>query len=207
MNSKFIEFLGNRLSGPLPGVEAQLRMAPPMGSERYLKRTPTATEAAVLLLLYGDDSEWHTVFIERPSNNPLDKHAGQISLPGGRYEEEDRNFMRCALRESYEEIGVLLPEEQVLGALTPLYIYASDYMVYPFVAFTEQKPDFVIQESEVKSLVQVPAQHFVNPTVKYTENIAVRNIIIRDVPCYNLMGKRLWGATAMIMSEFEHLIQ
>jgi hypothetical protein len=85
MSSNFIEFLGNRLSGQLPGVEAQLRMAPPMGSERYLKRTPTATEAAVLLLLYWDDSEWHTVFIERPSNNPLDKHAGQISLPGGRY--------------------------------------------------------------------------------------------------------------------------
>jgi hypothetical protein len=80
-------------------------------------------------------------------------------------------------------------------------------MAYSYVAFTEQKPYFVIQESEVKSLVQVPAQHFINPDVRYTENIVVRNIVLKDVPCYNLMGKRLWGATPMIISEFEHLIQ
>src|SRR6185503_20696778 len=121
--------LRRRLSGPLPGLEAQLRMAP-----RPLMRPDPALEpglrpAAALLLLYLHDEAWHVPLTVRGSG--LRHHTGQVSLPGGRLDHPGESVEAAALREAYEEIGVLSADVEILGRLTAIPVVVSGHLLQP----------------------------------------------------------------------------
>jgi len=199
----FIQHLQQKLQEPLPGVLAQYEMAP--HSRPVFESIPEEAEpAAVLLLLFPINNSWHTVLIERTaSNNPNDRHSGQISLPGGRYEGADGNMENTALREASEEVGLDINDTFMLGALSELYIPVSNFRVSPFVAVAKQKPIFSPQEEEVKNILEVPVSMFQKEENIRRKDLVVRgDFVLKDVPYYNIFGKTVWGATAMILSEF-----
>jgi 8-oxo-dGTP pyrophosphatase MutT (NUDIX family) len=206
MDVSFIQDLEHRLSEDLPGEEAQNKMAP-AGSEKYRVITPNHKVACVLALLYPKDKEWHLSLIERASKYPEDKHAGQISFPGGQLNDSDYSYEDCALRETYEEIGVSPDTVGILGSLTPIFVYVSNFLVHPFVGFTTEYPRFVKQESEVKDIIEIPVKHFLKPKNKGLVDITVRDVTLKETPYYDVHGHQLWGATAMIISELEHIIK
>ncbi|MCK6693148.1 MAG: CoA pyrophosphatase [Thermoanaerobaculia bacterium] len=147
----FIDMLRDRLSGPLPGRDAQYKMA----SLRRLQELeftpappPDARVACVLNLLHLHEGRWHTILIERTAN-PRDRHSGQVSFPGGRWEENDGELANVALRETEEEIGIPAGQVQILGQLTDLYIPVSNFLVHPFVGILEGAPMFTPQPGEV----------------------------------------------------------
>jgi 8-oxo-dGTP pyrophosphatase MutT (NUDIX family) len=206
MDVSFIHDLEHRLSEDLPGEEAQNKMAP-SGSEKYRVVTPDHKVACVLALLYPKDKEWHISLIERASKHPEDKHAGQISFPGGQLNDTDYSYEDCALRETYEEIGVSPDTIGILGSLTPVFVYVSNFLVHPFVGFTTEYPRFIKQDTEVKDIIEIPVKHFLKPKNKGTVDITVRDVTLRNTPYYDINGQYLWGATAMIISELEHIIK
>lgn len=201
-----INKISKQLDHPLPGQEAQYRMATAFRYKRE-PAPPTATDAGVLALFYPKEEQWHIVLIERASRHPQDRHRGQISFPGGRYEPSDPSLEFTALREAEEEVGVDRSTVKVLGKLTNLYIPVSNFLVHPYVGFTETPPSFEPQPSEVAAILEVPFDHFLTEqNIRKMDMTVQGNLRLKDVPYFDIGGKVLWGATAMMISELLALL-
>lgn len=202
-----IDRLREKLAGPLPGRPAQERMT---GRVRPMPEVvpENARDSAVLQLLFPLNGELHLLLIRRTEDGRA--HSGQISFPGGRHEPEDASFMITALREAEEEVGIIQSEVEVLGALTPLYIPVSYFMVHPFVAWSERRPDYLPNKSEVSQIIEVPVAHLFNEANKITTEVKPSSMpgLVLKVPAYNLLdGSFIWGATAMMLAELEAVFE
>lgn len=195
------------LKRPLPGHDAQAKMSPrpPRGKPLARQAPADARLAAALILLYPNGaSERRTattlslaLTVRRAD---LSAHAGQISLPGGRIEPGE-SAQDAALREAAEEVGVDTSQVRVLGALTPLYVMVSRFLVTPFVAITDTRPQFQLDPREVAELIEVPVATLLDPAVLQWGHRTREGYLI-DFPYFDLGGHQVWGATAMILSEF-----
>jgi 8-oxo-dGTP pyrophosphatase MutT (NUDIX family) len=152
-----------------------------------------------LLLLYPVHDLLHLVLTVRTSN--LNHHSGQISLPGGGWEEGDASLQETALREAQEEIGIVTDGLEMLGALTPLYIPPSNNVIHPFVAYTSQRPAFHPDSREVAELLDVPLRLLLDPTTRHEEDWNWRGATLH-VPFYAVNEHKVWGATAIVLAEF-----
>lgn len=199
--------IGKEISNSLPGVEAQNQLAPIKSASKYRIAPDNHKKACVMGLIYPECNELCMVFIERTFSHPDDKHGGQISFPGGKLEKEDDTYLLGALREVEEEVGIPPEQINVLGQLTDLYVFASNFLVYPFLGYMEQAPVFVPQVEEVASIISFPLENLLSADIIATKDLQVRNYIMRDVPYYDLYPHILWGATAMITSEIVELIK
>jgi 8-oxo-dGTP pyrophosphatase MutT (NUDIX family) len=187
------------LSRPLPGRMAQIRMSarPRPGLEaRPSGHQPR--QGGVLILLYPKDGRLHFPLTRRTET--LEDHKGQISLPGGA-REGDEPLEWTALRETYEELGVDPQTVQVLGALTPLYIFPSDYCITPYVAARPDRPTFVPDPIEVAAVLEVSLVTLLDPTIRQEEEWVLHGTATQ-VPFYQIGEHKVWGATAMVLSEF-----
>jgi 8-oxo-dGTP pyrophosphatase MutT (NUDIX family) len=188
------------LKGPLPGLTAQKRMSL---DERDLPCAPRDHEpkkAGVLVLLYpNQDKEQLYLVLTRRTETLID-HGGQISLPGGSQEPNDPSLADTALREACEEVGVCSDDIRLLGNLTPVYIPPSDFCVHPYVAYASHSPAFLAQPDEVAELLQLPIAHLMDGGNLRTERWIVRGKE-SDVPYFDVFGHKVWGATAIILSE------
>lgn len=211
MFEEFAKKLRFEISKDLPGFSAQKMMAP-LGRRPpadYIKGDITPKMSAVLILLYPNPQPFQikTVFILRPENEG-GNHAGQISFPGGKQDETDKDLSETALREAEEEIGVKRSSVTLLGKLTPLYIPVSNYMVHPFVGTVNVVPEFNIHPLEVKALLEVNIHELVSEKApKTTEKYLKIKNTTAQVPCYDINGEIIWGATAMIVAEFAEIIK
>lgn len=194
--------LKRALAAPLPGLEAQLRMAPRFheGPELRLLRDGLR-HAAALLLLYPQAGEWHVPLTVRGAN--LRHHTGQVSLPGGRLDDGESVEM-AALREAHEEVGVTPADVDVLGQLTPLPIPVSGHLLHPVVGVMASRPAFVLHEHEVEALIEVPlADLRRTDAVRWEVRPRTRAPLgDMDVPAFDVGGVKVWGATAMVLAEF-----
>jgi 8-oxo-dGTP pyrophosphatase MutT (NUDIX family) len=195
---EMIEIIRAALRRPLPGRPAQLTMAP---RPRPLEPPPGVEprRAAVLLLLYPVDQLLYLVLTVRSAG--LNHHSGQVSFPGGGWEEGDPSLRETALREACEELGLCRDDLEVLGPLTPLYVPPSNNLVHPYVAYTPERPDFCPDSREVARLLEAPLPHFLDPQFRRTERWE-RDGGPLDVPFYALGEFKIWGATAIILTEF-----
>ncbi len=201
------EHIKARMKMPLPGRDAQMKMASLRRLESPLS-APGARVASVLIMLHKDhpEEEWKTVLIQRASN-PKDRHSGQVSFPGGSWEPADGTLEAVALREAHEEVGVSPVQVQLLGRLTDLYIPVSNFIVHPFVGYVTGKPVFSPQFGEVDHILTPPLRLFFDEQNQKITDLSVANgMVIRDVPYFDVDGRMVWGATAMIMSEFKEMI-
>jgi 8-oxo-dGTP pyrophosphatase MutT (NUDIX family) len=203
-----IQQLQAQLAETLPGTAAQFKMT---HSIRVHSTQPRADAkiAAVMLLLYQKNDTWHTALIRRvATSNPDDKHSGQISFPGGKQDPTDENLAHTALRETEEEIGIPMQNIQLLGQLTELYIPVSNFLVHPFVGYIQEIPIFKPQASEVKAVLEVPIAHFTSSTHRKTTDMRFSpNILLKEVPYFDVFGNVVWGATAMILNEFSEIAE
>jgi 8-oxo-dGTP pyrophosphatase MutT (NUDIX family) len=204
MIDNYIQNLKKRLSQPLPGEKGQARMAN-FKRQIELAQRPMPDNhkvACVMILLFLKEEAWHLVLIQR-TKNPKDKHSGQISFPGGRHETTDGELVNVALRETTEEIGIAAENIEILGRLTDLYIPVSNFRVFPFVGLLKKDATFTPQLGEVEQILTFPIAHFHNLANQKTIDMEVYNgMVLKEVPYFDLDGKVLWGATAMIISEF-----
>ena len=205
MSQNFIHELERKLQLPLPGRDAQLKMAH-ITRRLYVEAPKEARQAAVLATLFQKNEDWHVVLIERNASD-RDHHGGQISFPGGKYEPSDETMLHTALRETEEEIGISKKDVKILGGLTDLYIPVSNFQVHPFVGYLDYQPVYRLQEEEVSAVLEAPLTVFHQNNIRKTTDIRIsRQLTLRNVPYFDVEGKILWGATAMMMSELVELL-
>jgi len=196
------------LSKDLPGQYFQNLMSPVVDDSQYRSIPKDHKVACVMALLHKKaDDKLYISYIVRASNHPDDKHAGQIGFPGGKFEKEDKSLLSCALREVEEEIGIKGDQISVLGELTSIYVFASNFLVYPFLGFLEKEPQYINQVEEVDEVLEVPLSLLMDPKFKITKEIELRKEKFFGVPGYEVLGHLLWGATAMISSEIEEILR
>lgn len=191
----------------LAGANAHGIFSPPSRPiftyDQVLEKNPKF--AAVNIVLYLKDNEWHFPLIVR-STNERDRHSGQISLPGGKREELDKDFAQTAIRETSEEIGIEKHYVRIIRELSPIYIPPSNFYVYPFISYTKKNPEFILQQSEAVEVIEFPITSFLN-LPDSPEIMALPGAGDHEVPVINFNGYIIWGATAMILSEFSQLIK
>ncbi len=204
--SSNIKKIKSALSLPLPGEEAQYLMAPKERKSKalYLQENTNPRLSSVLILLYPDKKgETQTMFIQRPLNESV--HSGQIAFPGGKLEEDDADLGAAALRETHEEIGVVPDSIELLGPLSTLYIPASNFLVNPFVGMVNFTPEFMPNPDEVKALLPASINEILNfKADQMFFKTSYGNLI---APYYKFNDHNMWGATAMIVSEFREVIR
>lgn len=174
-------------------------------TEDYYKETGVSRLAAVMALLNNVDDHLHITFIRR-ANHPKDLHSGQISFPGGGIDGEE-TLVSCAQRETEEETGIDKNKIDIVGALSPLYVFASDNMVYPFVGYYEGRPEYIPDPNEVAAIINIPLTYIMRPEIVSLTELTLRGHHLPRVPYYDVNGHVLWGATAMMMAELIHVCQ
>lgn len=200
--NEFIAQMRERFQYPIPGSKAQETMAP---SYRYDFPSDPKFErqSGVLILLYPKNDTVYFVLMERGSW--LRMHSGQISLPGGKMEETDASYYETALRETNEELGVSIKDIHYLGALTPLFIPVSNFMVHPFVAFAKTPLEFVANTSEVAKIIEISLEDLLRDNCRKEECWEEKGKSYLR-PYYDISGTDIWGATAMILSELREFV-
>ena len=205
MYSSILTYLKETLRGELPGLKAHYKMLPP---GRRLKtfdyELSSVKLSSVLLLLFPEGNQIFTCLIKRPST--MTHHSGQISFPGGKVEKEDTSAEMTALREAREEIGIDPSAIEILGKLTDLYVEVSKFSIQPFLAWTDKRPEFLVNAGEVEELILFPISEFVaNESISETEiDTSIGLLRVRYYPCN---GEIIWGATAMILSELIEVLK
>jgi 8-oxo-dGTP pyrophosphatase MutT (NUDIX family) len=192
--------LRQRLMRPLPGLEAQLRMAPrPRPGWDPTSLPEGLRDAAGLVLVYPRDGELHVLLTLRGS--AMRHHTGQVSLPGGRVDAGE-SIEEAALREADEEVGLPPGAVELLGRLTPLHVPVSGHLLHPVVGLAIERPAFRVAEAEVERLIEAPLAHLRRPDQVGWEQREREPSVLIDVPYFDVEGARVWGATAMILAEF-----
>lgn len=192
--------LRDRLSGTLPGVEAQLRFAPVPAHAGWRAGhfPPDARTAAALLLLYPAPAGPALALTVR--SRGLIRHAGQISLPGGATEAGE-TLAQAALREASEEIGVDPASVRILGELTPVHVLVSGFTLHPVVGVADGRPDFRAAPAEVEAILEISLDDLRDAS-RIRQGTRVREGVAVEYPYFALLGHQVWGATAMVLGEF-----
>ena len=188
----------------LPGEEGHNVMVP----QERLRITESLNfkdlkpkNAGVMMLFYPKAGKTHLVLIVRNSYDGV--HSSQIAFPGGKYEKEDVDLERTALRETYEEIGVKPNKIHVVKAFTHLYIPPSNFMVYPFLGICNEEIIFYPDSNEVAAIIELPLTTFLNESIVVSANINTSYATSIAVPVFKIDEHIVWGATAMMLSELK----
>jgi 8-oxo-dGTP pyrophosphatase MutT (NUDIX family) len=201
----FVLALEKRLQQNLPGKPAQLKMSSLARIRELIKLAPShdAVLSSVLILLYPYAGKIRLVLMLRPEYPGV--HSGQISLPGGKSEDSDESVVFTALREAQEEIGIDPGSVQIIGRLTEMYIPPSNFIVTPVVGFQTRRPDFHADPKEVARIIEIDLDDLLDKENIKTKKIKLRPGFALKVPSYFIDGNIIWGATAMILSEFREI--
>ncbi|HEY3390501.1 MAG TPA: CoA pyrophosphatase [Prolixibacteraceae bacterium] len=156
------------------------------------------------MLLFPHIGKISTCLIRRPST--MRNHGGQIAFPGGRYEPTDNDLIDTALRESFEEIGTDKNQVEIIGALTPLYVNVSNFTMNPYIGWSETMPKFKIDSSEVDGIFIIPVEKFLHHESNQFKEVSTSRGKL-EVPGFYIDELFIWGATAMIISEFNEIFK
>lgn len=152
---------------------------------------------AVLVLFYEKDKRLTFCLIRRSEYDGL--HSGQMALPGGKFEDKDKDLSETALREAHEEIGTLPINTSILSHMARVYVQISNSVITPYIGFYNSPIIFVPNKKEVREIVEIDLEYFLRQDVKKV-TIDTRRT---EVPAFVLNGKKVWGATAMILSDLQ----
>ena len=155
--------------------------------------------SAVLLPLYHKQGQYYILLTKR--TDKVREHKGQISFPGGVYEEGDETLLGTALRECAEEIGLKAEDAEVLGALDDEVSVTTNYVISPFVALIPWPYHFQVNEDEIEEIIEVPISALRDRDYSHQE---IKTPDGKEVPSdsYQYQGKVIWGATARILNRF-----
>lgn len=159
------------------------------------------TDAAVLVPIYVQEGQLHAVFTRR--RDDLRRHPGEISFPGGRYDEGEQDLQATALREAEEEIGLPRTAVEIVGALQPTPTIATGYAIYPFVGLIEPGLTWTLSAREVDEVLELSLRELRDGYVR--QRLIRRGLPIRT-DTYVVGDHLIWGATARILSDlFERI--
>jgi 8-oxo-dGTP pyrophosphatase MutT (NUDIX family) len=155
--------------------------------------------AAVLLpLIINSKGTADLLLTKRP--RMLNAHGGEVSFPGGSFEEIDSSLEETALRETFEEIGIEQKNINIIGVLDDC-LSKNRLRVTPFVGIISEPFEVKLSESEVEKVYRIPLAYFLNSETSWTERW-IRNGETRTVYFHRYEDDIIWGLTAQIIGNF-----
>ncbi|GHO45133.1 NUDIX hydrolase [Ktedonospora formicarum] len=187
-NTSIIARLRTRLQAPGPAYPLL---------DQLEGRQPGARQAAVLLALYEQQGQLSLLFIRRATT--LRAHSGEIAFPGGSVEPRDASLTATALREAWEEVGLVPEDVEVLGMLPPVFTVVSNFLIVPVVGYLAQGPgELILQRSEVAETIVAPLAALADPSIARVEHWT-RGEKTRSVYFFDYNAYCIWGATGRIL--------
>ena len=151
--------------------------------------------ASVLVIIYGKSPK--ILMTKKPKSMKF--HAGEISFPGGKLDVNDSNLLETALRETSEEIGLVVSKDQVIGQLDPVTTLNSGFLILPFVSVFNEIPPLVAN-SEVDEIFHMPLNSLLGTIAKDTNS---NHNLIDEMYTFEYQTKIVWGASARILQQIE----
>lgn len=164
-----------------------------------IERCAAARRAAVLVLIVGRDDPLQLVLFERSLD--VADHKGEICFPGGSIEEGDAGAVSAALREAWEELGILPGDVTVLGCLDDVHTVKSNYVITPVVGHLENMPVLIPDPAEVARPIVLSLESVNAPDAWKMEPIDIGGTV-REFEAHRVGDARIWGATARILRSF-----
>lgn len=203
-----LEQLRKLFQQELPGEVAHVEFLPMRGSSQaaIASGVPYKKAAVAIILFVNHTGKLATVVTQRQVYDG--NHSGQISFPGGKHEEEDRDLMQTAIRECVEEIGVDCAQFEQLGKLTSVYIPISQFLIHPFVFFAHNTTfDYQPNAREVAHVKEIDLHELFQPTAQSVEDVLIsEEHSLKNVPHFNQGETKIWGATALLLNELKWMI-
>ncbi|HEV7918010.1 MAG TPA: CoA pyrophosphatase [Solirubrobacterales bacterium] len=166
-----------------------------ISAEKAFSLEAMGRDSAVLIPFRPQsDGSLTVVFTKRRDDLP--RHAGEISFPGGRADDEDADLLATALRETDEELGIPVSSVTVIGALAPISTFVTDFAVYPFVGLVPADVELVPHEGEVHSVIEVALEKLVE--IRERREL-VRSGITFTTEAFELDEGLVWGATGRML--------
>jgi len=188
------------LAKPLPGAAAHAVMSPqPRRAWPDGIPPPTIRNAAGLLLVFPDAADRSHIALTVRAGT-LERHGGQVSLPGGVIEPGE-SYAHAALREAHEQIALDPSIVRIAGALTPIDIPVSGFRLHPLVGLSDTRPSLTPSDGEVARILDVALDDLTTPAA-VSRTTREREGMRIDVPVFRVGGEEIWGATAMVLAEF-----
>ncbi|MFN5844079.1 MAG: NUDIX hydrolase [Flavobacteriia bacterium] len=204
---EFLKLFRRELILSLPGEKAHVKMAPigrPVSSIA-LKMADKVRESAVAVVLYKNNGSIECILTQRPEYDG--NHSGQVSFPGGKKDPSDLDLEETARRECFEEIGIPTDQGILLGQLTDVFIPVSSFLVKAYVIYHDVLPILKKDEREVSEILSFPLFDLKNEELISTMEIHLPNgTLYQNIPYFDLADKKVWGATALILSELREIL-
>ena len=173
--------------------------------------------ASVLIPIFVHDKnsnsyKWKTEsnLIQIPSESSLlftkrtetvEHHKGQISFPGGRFDDSDQNLLETALRETEEEVGIHRSHIQIIGHLPTMPTVKSNFKVTPYIGLIHSDPKLNLNTHEIDSAFFVPFSFLLDPKNSVLETYSMNGIQYK-IKAYHFQDHRIWGVTGRILQMF-----
>ena len=184
-----------------PATTAAVRRAL-AGSPGDTLDDPALIPAGVMLLLSPKNGGYAILLNKR--SDTVDRHAGEVSFPGGRMDEADASLLETALRETHEEMGVVPDDVEVLGKLGEVAT-VSKYAMSAYAGAIPEGYRFAPNRAEVAEIIELPAAPLIAGAYDRNETRLIDGEPVRW-PCYAYDGHVIWGATARVLSRFVELM-
>ena len=154
--------------------------------------------AAVMIIVFGDEPM--VLMTERPKT--MNHHAGEISFPGGTWEEKDNDLLETAIRETREELGIDILRSMIVGQLKPVTTLNSGFMITPFIAILDKLPK-ILTNSEIASVLKIPLLSLLQ-TIENDKDPLHKSIL--EMYIFKFESHLIWGASARMLKQIHDKI-
>lgn len=158
--------------------------------------------AGVVIPLFEKDGDFFFLLTKR--SEEVRFHAGEVSFPGGMYEEADGDIMNTALRECCEEVGVKRDDVEIIGRLDDVYTLTG-FVITPYVGIIPHPYEFRTNPKEVAYIINLPYKYLkeASPVLE----VAMHDGKTRRMQSFHYNGDRIWGATCRMLLQFQRIIE
>lgn len=157
------------------------------------------TLSAVIFIIHLKNGKPYIILTKRSSK--LKNHAGEISCPGGTYSNSDKDLMQTAIRETFEEIGVRINEQDIVGNLRPVHTRKSGFTIVPFVVILESIGELKPCKQEIDAVLDVPLFDLLK-----TASLDSEHDSFGERYRFEYDGNVVWGATARILKQIHDIL-
>jgi 8-oxo-dGTP pyrophosphatase MutT (NUDIX family) len=156
------------------------------------------TYASVLVIIHYHGATPHIILTKRSTSVRL--HGGEVCFPGGGYDPaEDKNLLDTAIRETNEELGLLLNTADIIGRLQPVKTLTSNFIIYPFVTIKLTIASHKSLSAEVEKVIDAPLYRVldsITPDLRYS-NLSSKSHLYK----FKFKEEIVWGATSRILKQ------